>query len=253
MMHLENSLRMLEQRTYRQQFITQGAVHDTVITVPAGTAQLKVLLYWHDPAANVLAAKTLVNDIDLTVIESGGGTVFPLVLDANATGVANAAVAGTDHTNNSEQIVINNPAPGSYTIRTRGYDVMVASPQAYAVAFDYVPAGIAINVPFKGEVWTPAGPALPISWDYNGTSTDPFTLEYSLDDGANWTVISNNVASNLRFYEWVPPASLTTTARIRITKNNTAEVFTPLAIFLSSHHRLPHWHLWQNNVKAISK
>lgn len=226
MMHLENSLRMLEQGNYRQQAITQGAVHDTVITVPAGTTQLKVLLYWHDPAANVLAAKTLVNDIDLTVIAPGGGTVFPLILDANPTGVTNAAVQGADHINNSEQIVISNPAPGNYTIRTRGYDVMVASPQAYAVAFDYVAAGISINVPFKGEVWTPAGPAVPISWDYNGASTAPFTLEYSLDDGANWTTISNNISTDLRFFEWVPPASITTTARIRITKNNTADVFT---------------------------
>ncbi|HSC53751.1 MAG TPA: S8 family serine peptidase [Phnomibacter sp.] len=225
MMHLENSLRMLEQHNYSEKSMTQGAVHDTIITVPAGTAQLKVMLYWHDPAANVLAAKTLVNDIDLTVIAPGGGTNFPLVLNANPGSVAAAATPGADHVNNSEQVVINNPAPGNYTIRASGYDVTVASPQQYTMVFDNVPTGISISVPFKGESWT-TGSNIPISWNYNGTATGTFTLEYSLDNGSSWTVINNNIANDLRFYQWAPPASITTTALMRITQNGSGETFT---------------------------
>jgi hypothetical protein len=35
------------------------------ISVPANTAQLKVTLYWNDPAAAVFASHALVNDLDL--------------------------------------------------------------------------------------------------------------------------------------------------------------------------------------------
>ena len=35
------------------------------ISVPANTAQLKVTLYWNDPAAAVFASQALVNDLDL--------------------------------------------------------------------------------------------------------------------------------------------------------------------------------------------
>lgn len=226
LMHLENSLRMLESGRYRQQAIAQGAVQDTVIQVPAGTHQLKVMLCWHDPAASVLAAKTLVNDLDLQVVAPGGATVLPLILNASAPSVALAAAPGTDRVNNSEQVVINNPVPGNYTIRVSGYDVMVNSPQPYAVAFDMLQQGIQIQVPFQGDSWTPAAAPIPVSWDYHGTSSNPFTLEYSPDDGSSWTLISNSIASDLRFYQWTPPASLTTTARLRISQNGTGTTFT---------------------------
>ncbi len=227
MMHLENSLRMLEANTYKQGQISQGASQDTVITVPAGTAQLKVMLYWHDPAANVLAAKALVNDLDLEVITPSSTTVLPLVLSTNPASVANAATNGVDHINNSEQVVINNPAAGNYTIRIRGYDVMVNAPQAYFVVFDYVPAGIKISVPFAGESWPPGGPGIPISWDYTGSTTGSFTLEYSTDGGSNWTLISNTIADDQRFYQWSPPFGIATNqALVRITKNGSGETFT---------------------------
>ncbi|WP_416439325.1 S8 family serine peptidase [Phnomibacter sp. MR] len=219
MMQLSNSLRMLEAANYQQNNITQGAVKDTVISVPAGTHQLKVMLYWHDPAANPIAAKALINDLDLQVITPGGTTVYPLVLNPSPSGVANAATPGTDHVNNVEQIVIPTPTAGNYTIRVRGYDVMVNAPQLYAVAFDYVPSGIEILSPAAGETWTPNGPSVPITWDYNGNAAGSLTLEYSYDGGNTWNLISNNVVAATRFYNWSAPLTINTTSKIRITHN----------------------------------
>lgn len=224
-MHLENSLRMLEARTYSQRSVGQSGVQDTVISLPVGVAQLKVLLYWHDPAASVLAAKTLVNDLDLQVI-GPGGTVLPLVLSSDPAQVTNAAIQDTDRTNNSEQVVINTPTPGNYTIRVRGYDVSVNAPQIYAVAFDYLPLGAKISVPFQGESWA-SGAAIPVNWDFEGAGNNSFTLEYSLNDGNTWTLISSGINGADRFFSWAPPIdAATTTARIRITRNVTGETFT---------------------------
>ncbi|RYY90453.1 MAG: peptidase S8/S53 subtilisin kexin sedolisin, partial [Chitinophagaceae bacterium] len=49
--------------------VAHAATTTHAITVPANTAQLKVLLYWHDPAASLLATQTLVNDLDLEVVD----------------------------------------------------------------------------------------------------------------------------------------------------------------------------------------
>ena len=223
MLHLSNSLRMLEATHYRLGAITQGATQDTVIAVPAGTHQLKVMLYWHDPAASPVAAKTLINDLDLQVITPGGSTVYPLVLNAGAGSVTNAATQGTDHVNNIEQVVINTPVAGNYTIRVRGYDVLVNSPQQYAVAFDALPQGIHILTPAAGETWTPNGPSIPITLDYHGNNTGTFKLEYSYDGGSTWNLIADNQDNALRFYNWPPPATINTTSRIKITNNSTGE------------------------------
>ena len=45
------------------------------INVSANAAQLKVMLYWHDPPASLLASQTLVNDLDLTVQTPAAVTV----------------------------------------------------------------------------------------------------------------------------------------------------------------------------------
>lgn len=226
MLHITNSLRMLEAGQYKQNAIGHGATQDTVITVPAGTHQLKVMLYWHDPAASPIAPKTLINDLDLQVITPNGTTVYPLVLNALPGSVTNAAVPGTDHVNNVEQIVIQTPVAGNYTIRVRGYEVLVSSPQPYALVFDAIPQGFQLLTPFTGESWTPNGPSIPITWDYHGTNAGTFMLEYSYDGGNTWNLIANNISNNLRFYEWSPPASINTSSKVRITNTATNESAT---------------------------
>ena len=234
MMHLGNSLRMLETNNYKLGAITQGETQDTVIAVPAGTHQLKVMLYWHDPAASPVAAKTLINDLDVQVIAPGGTTVYPLVLNASAGNVADAATPGTDHVNNIEQIVINTPVAGNYTIRVKGYDVLVNSPQQYAVVFDALPQGIHILTPVAGETWTPNGPTIPITLDYHGNNAGTFKLEYSYNDGNTWNLIADNQPNALRFYNWSPPATINTSSRIKITNNSTNETTTSGLFYLIS-------------------
>ena len=57
------------------------------------------------------AQKTLVNDLDLTVVDQGGHTFYP----NNG--------AGKDSTNNMEQVDLANAAAGTYTITVSGGSV----------------------------------------------------------------------------------------------------------------------------------
>jgi hypothetical protein len=55
-MNLLRSVKMLEQNNYFSDSVANSANNTHVITVPANTAQLKIMLYWNDPAAAVLAS-----------------------------------------------------------------------------------------------------------------------------------------------------------------------------------------------------
>lgn len=74
---------------------------------------LKVTLVWTDFAASPAAAKTLVNDLDLTVTAPDGTVV-----------TGNHMLGGTvDHTNNVENVVLPAPKDGTYTVTVKGYNV----------------------------------------------------------------------------------------------------------------------------------
>src|SRR4030095_14892871 len=120
------------------------------VNVPANTAQVKIMLYWNDPAANVLASHTLVNDLDLEVINPSSVTVLPAILDTVPANVNNTATTGADHINNIEQVVINNPSAGNYTVRVKPFAITQGSPQEYFIAYDIVPVSTILTFPVGG-------------------------------------------------------------------------------------------------------
>ena len=66
-MNLLRSVDMLSNNRYFISTINNGGNNPHSISVPANTAQLKVTLYWNDPAAAVFASQALVNDLDLEI------------------------------------------------------------------------------------------------------------------------------------------------------------------------------------------
>jgi hypothetical protein len=220
-MMLERSLRMLENKQYTVRSLTQGDVQDTIIQVPAGATQLKVMLYWHDPAANVLATQTLVHDLNLEVITPTNQTILPKILNPSSEQVIQPATEGIDHTNNHEQVVIDNPVAGPYTIRIKGTEILTMPQQSYAISFDYIPAEIRFTSPLKGQVVAGANIGFPIAWEDEGTSEGNYTLSYSLDNGNNWTTIIENLKDTTRLYQWAPGAIRSTQAKLRLEKGST--------------------------------
>lgn len=228
-MNLLRSIDMLENNHYFIASSTNGTTNTHTITVPANTAQLKVMLYWNDPAASVLTNHNLVNDLDLEVVDASSNTNLPLILDTTGANLNNPATTGTDHLNNMEQVVINNPPAGNYTIRVKGTAIMQNPSQEYVAVYDPIPVQLKITSPAGGEPFAPSTNQynmLKISWEAYGFSSGTATLDLSTDNGATWTTINNNVDINSRVYTWWVPNVVTSQALVRITKNGTGETAT---------------------------
>ncbi len=231
-MNLLRSAIMLENNNYFTNSIATAGVQNYPLTVPANTAQLKVMLYWNDTAASALASHTLVNDLDLEVIDASN-TYLPFILDTIPANVNNPADTGRDHINNIEQIVIQSPAAGNYTLRVKGTAVTLNPTQEYFLVYDTIPVSTTLTYPVGKEKLFP-GDSIYITWDSWGDPANAFTLEYSKDNGSAWSTINNNIADSLRQYKWfVPSTDTTDVARIRLTRNgtgmtSTSNVFTIL-------------------------
>src|SRR5205814_946601 len=219
---LKRAALTLENNRYLTSSIANGIQNTHSITIPPSAAQLKVMLYWHDPPASLLSSQTLVNDLDLTVQTPSTITVFPKILDTIPSHVTNVSTEGPDHINNIEQVVINSPQAGTYTININGNSVTQNSPQEYFVAYDIVPDSTTLSFPIGGESFSTTDSAL-IQWDAFGNAAT-FTLKYSTDDGATWTTIDNAMPGDIRQKKWVLPNIATDEAKIQLVNNLTGSV-----------------------------
>jgi subtilase family protein/type IX secretion system substrate protein len=217
-----NSVEALENNTWFTGALNNGgSTSFTIPSVPAGTAQIKILLYWNDPAAAVNAASALVNNLDLTVTTPDATVHYPLILDPAAANVNNAAVEGIDNRNNIEQVVINNPPAGNCTVTVNGSSI-AQGPQDYVVVYQVIQPGVTVEYPFGEETLVPGEQEI-IRWNASDPNTNTFTIEYSLNNGGSWITIDNNAAATSRSYVWnIPTSVAATAAAIRVSRNNTA-------------------------------
>lgn len=207
--------KLIEDGRYLSDDITQGNTNTHTINVPSGTTQVRFMVYWNDPAAAAGASPALVNDLDLVVIDPSSNSHLPWVLDPtpNPANLDAPATQGIDRLNNVEQVLINEPDAGSYTIEITGFNVPVG-PQEYFLVYEIITENLVITYPNGGESFFPGGNEA-IHWDATNT-TDNFLLEYSTNNGASWTQIAT-VNNDLRIHSWTVPATITGNAKVRVT------------------------------------
>ena len=208
------SVRILEDNRYALNSVANGAFNDIGITVPAGTARLKVMLTWNDPAATANANPSLINNLDLTVSE-GANVTLPWIVDKNNP-AANATRA-VDNYSNIEQVTIDNPTAGSYVLRVNGTAVTTGPNQPYAISWTIDQPYIEVIYPNGGESFNPGSSQI-ITWDNAGVTGNQ-TVEYSLNGGGSWTTIGT-VAANVTRLTWSVPAANTSTALVRVTSGS---------------------------------
>jgi uncharacterized repeat protein (TIGR01451 family) len=111
--------------------VSNGQSDVYTLTVPAGTPSLKVTLAWDDVPGTPNAVPALVNNLDLVLVAPDGSTNHrPWVLNpANPTA---HATRGVDSINNVEQVLVNNPATGTWEVRVSGTQVP-QGPQLYSL------------------------------------------------------------------------------------------------------------------------
>lgn len=172
------------------------------ITVPANVKELKITLAWNDIAAMPNAAKALVNDLDLEVMETSTGNVYyPLVLSSYPhTDSLNAlAVQKRDTLNNIEQVVIGLPAAGNYALKVKGsavqgnqsFDLVYNTETMDAFYFTY---------PAKNDNLFPAAMNT-IRWQSFTNSATNGSLEISYNGGATWETLNTSVPLQNKYFK----------------------------------------------------
>ena len=211
------AFRTLELNRWKTGTVEQGADVTETIQIPSQTRLARVMIVWADPPAQEEASRALINDLDLTVAASSGPDYLPWRLDPTPDAdILNApAGKGRDSLNNVEQVAIENPVAGTYTVHIKGTEVPFG-PQRYYLVWEFLNDELKITYPNGGEGLVP-GEVTRIYWDAYGT-TAQFTLRYSLDDGANFQPITTTTGEK-RYFDWTMPNTVSGQVRFLLLRN----------------------------------
>ncbi|MEM7117961.1 MAG: LamG-like jellyroll fold domain-containing protein, partial [Chloroflexota bacterium] len=185
--------------------VAHGGSNSHVIAVPANTEQVRVMIVWPDVAAAVNANPAIVNNLDLLLTDPAATMSYnPWVLDhtANTTNLDAPATRQVDSLNTIEQVTVDNPAAGNWTVDVSGTNVPMG-PQIYYLVYEFLMDELLMAFPLENERFVP-GDTYRIKWDSYPTSGDTFTLDYQLD-GSSWVNIVTGRDANSRNYDWTAP------------------------------------------------
>ncbi len=111
------TIRYIEQGTG----LTTGGSNSRTITVNGSSVPLKITLVWTDPQGTAGSSAPLVNNLDL-VVTAPNGTVYRGNKFTGLWSTANPG-ASADTANNVENVFVQSPATGTWTIEVRGTSV----------------------------------------------------------------------------------------------------------------------------------
>lgn len=226
-MNLRKAMKALENEQFINHRLYSGGSYAFNIDIPNGmdVYQLKVMLYWPDPAITDMIGydvPNLIHNLDLELEDSSSpsNTYMPLVLDpTDEQSVTLNATQGVDTLNNVEQIVVtatpSTPITGTYTAYVDMPDgsSLTTPYQPFYLVWEFVEPGVTITSPYpekelaNGEV-NPAEKianggvnSYYIEWDYNGgdDAVNDFKITITDDSGLEQTA---NVDGDLRMYKW---------------------------------------------------
>ncbi len=198
--------------------VSQDEIKNFSITIPPNVKNLKVSLVWDDMPAQANAFTALVNDLDLSLEKNTTAqTWLPWVLNSspNIDSLQQLPKRMRDSLNVVEQISLDNPAPGDYTIHVKGFDIP-AGPQSFYIAYRWDTLNtFHFTFPVKGDHFT-SGEKNIFRLKNNYTATAG-KLEYSTDKGSTWKLIDAAADISKPYYQWdVPDTFSIALARITI-------------------------------------
>jgi subtilisin family serine protease len=190
--------------------VGQGGSFVRSAVVNPGDPELRVTLTWDDYPGTPNVNPALVNDLDLRVYGPDATRYYPWTLDP-LNPSAPAVRTAENHRDNLEQVLVNNPQAGTWTIEVYGCNVPQA-PQPFSLVGD----GTGINTLISLPNGVPATmlPSIPAVIDVqivsNGETTVPGspTLYYRYQGGTYQTVPLTLVSGNL-YQATLPAASCT--------------------------------------------
>lgn len=218
------ALQLLEQNRWLEGSADQSSEVAHTIQIPAGVKEAKFMVYWAEPPASAGNARALLNDLDLSVSDGSGLVSLPWKLNPtpNATLLDTPAGKGRDSLNNVEQVLLTDPAAGTYTIQIKGTEVPLG-PQQYYLVWEFVRDEIKVTYPAGGEGFVP-GEVERLHWDAYG-NTGTFTLRYTTDGGASFLPLTS-LGGDRRMYDWTVPNTVSGKVHILVirgTKRDTSD------------------------------
>lgn len=207
------ALLLLENQQHSSGLVEHGQNTTHQITIPANTRRARIMIGWAEQPAAENAARALINDLDITITGPNNTIYHPWVLNHLPDTITLNTPAGTgrDSLNNTEQISIDNPTAGTYTVHISGHEVPFG-PQAYELVWTYDAAEPRIIYPSGGESLVP-GTEEWIRWD--NPSTTPCILEYSTNNGTTFNAIAT-VESNKNSFLWTIPNTISGKVKLKI-------------------------------------
>jgi hypothetical protein len=82
------------------------------------------------------------------------------------------------------------------------------------------PKFVTITSPSEGTIWKENETQM-IQWE--SQEVDSIIIEYSIDDGSSWNIITSGISASAQGFEWIVPPTPSTAGRIKI-----SDVFDPL-------------------------
>ena len=143
-----NGVEVIENDRFSLDTIAQGQTNTHTLTVPAGLSKLKVMVNWVDPQGFVGSARNLINDLNMTLTAPDGNQLLPWVLDPtpNIAAITSNAVRAIDSLNNVEQVTLDFPVAGTYTLSVNGSTIPFGS-QEYFFSYHFVQDEIVVEFP----------------------------------------------------------------------------------------------------------
>jgi len=213
------ALDVLEAEAYLIDSVASEEVFEHELQIPEGVQQLKSLLYWVDaPGSTEAGHKTLVNDLDLYLVSPQGDTLRPLRLDHNNPEAI--ATPGIDTLNNIEQVVLNNPEAGTYSLHVHGKELPFTQSH-FVLTWDVHTPALMLTSPYGGEVLEPGQTTL-FAWTASAGDWGSWKLE-AREPSGEWHVLRDNIAWVHRGYSYTVPDTTIAAQEYRIS-NSTSEL-----------------------------
>ncbi len=184
------------------------------ITVPPNAKNLKITLVWNDLPAPINSNICLINDLDLEVLSPENNTFLPWILNPDIP--EQPAVRGKDKINTIEQVTIENPSSGLYTIKTAGTYIF-NMPQDYSIAYEYeLENQFEWNYPVSHDNFPYDGKTIsPFKWQ-SSFSDASAQLSISFNNGTTWEILSDNIQLKSEQFTYMPSEQKFAKAKLKM-------------------------------------
>ena len=167
---------------------TRNRTHNYVIKTD-GTSPIRATLCWTDPPASASLlhddlSPRLINDLDLRVMGPDGSVFHPFVLDPAEPSAP--ATTGDNTLDNIEQVIVDVPSSGSYTMQVSYKGILENGEQAFSLILSGISVPGAPTVPSNPN---PADGAtdVPVDTALSWNSNDAVIVFESPGVSADWT------------------------------------------------------------------